>query len=174
MFAKRAFNEEDSILFAGSTKFDLGTTKALGQSRAAKFIRLPLRALTSADEFFKQINYRSKLMTIAVREANAHKGLSKTKVVGKLPNGTKVTEFDAFVADRFKAGFDETGLQGVDKEAKRYAKEVTFTKELDGVLGKFQEAVNEAPILKLIVPFIKTPANLAIQAIEKTPLGNIW
>ena len=171
MFAKRAFNEEDSILFAGSTKFDLGTTKALGTSRAAKFIRLPLRALTSADEFFKQINYRSKLMTIAVREANAHKGLSKTKVVGKLPNGTKVTEFDAFVADRFKAGFDETGLQGVDKEAKRYAKEVTFTKELDGVLGKFQEAVNEAPILKLIVPFIKTPANLAIQAIEKTPLG---
>ena len=133
MFAKRAFNEEDSILFAGSTKFDLGTTKALGTSRAAKFIRLPLRALTSADEFFKQINYRSKLMTIAVREANAHKGLSKTKVVGKLPNGKKVTEFEAYVADRFKAGFDETGLQGVDKEAKRYAKEVTFTSDLDGV-----------------------------------------
>ena len=173
LFAKKAFNEEDSILFAGSTKFDLGTTKALGQSRAAKIIRIPLRALTSADEFFKQINYRSKLMTIAVREANAHKGLSKTKVVGKLPNGKKVTEYEAFVADRFKAGFDDTGLQGVDKEAKRYAKEVTFTKELDGVLGKMQEAVNEAPILKLIVPFIKTPANLAIQALERTPLGAI-
>ena len=171
LFAKKAFNEEDSILFAGSTKFDLGTTKALGTGWKSRLARIPLRALTSADEFFKQINYRSKLMTIAVREANAHKGLSKTKVVGKLPNGQKVTEYDAFVADRFKAGFDETGLQGIDTEAKRYAKEVTFTKELDGVLGKLQEAVNEAPILKLIVPFIKTPANLAIQAVERTPLG---
>ncbi len=171
MFAKRAFNEEDSILFAGSTKFDLGTTKALGTGKRARFWRIPLRALTAADEFFKQINYRSKLMTIAVREANAHKGLSKTKIVGTLPNGKKVTEFEAFVSDRFKAGFDETGLQGVDKEAKRYAKEVTFTKELDGTLGKIQEAVQEAPILKLAVPFIKTPANLAIQAVERTPLG---
>ena len=90
---------------------------------------------------------------------------------GNLINLAALLVPKAFVVDRFKAGFDETGLQGVDKEAKRYAKEVTFTKELDGVLGKFQEAVNEAPILKLIVPFIKTPANLAIQAIEKTPLG---
>ena len=171
LFAKKAFAEEDSILFAGSTKFDLGTTKAWGTGKWAKRMRIPLRALTSADEFFKQINYRSKLMTIAVREANAHKGLSKTKVVGKLPNGKKVTEYEAWIADRFKAGFDETGLQGVDKEAARYAKEVTFTKELDGVLGKLQEAVNEAPILKLAVPFIKTPANLAIQAIERSPAG---
>jgi hypothetical protein len=171
MFAKRAFNKEDSILFAGSTKFDLGTTKALGTGWKSRLTRIPLRALTAADEFFKQINYRSKLTTIAVREANAHKGLSKTKVVGKLPNGKKITEFEAYVADRFKQGFDETGLQGVDAEATRYAKEVTFTKELDGVLGKFQQAVNDAPVLKLAVPFIKTPANLAIQAVEKTPLG---
>ena len=31
--------------------------------------------------------------------------------------------------------------------------------------------VNEVPILKQILPFVKTPANLAIQAIEMTPLG---
>ena len=27
------------------------------------------------------------------------------------------------------------------------------------------------PILKQILPFVKTPANLAIQAVEMTPLG---
>ena len=30
---------------------------------------------------------------------------------------------------------------------------------------------NEVPILKQILPFVKTPANLAIQAVEMTPLG---
>ena len=48
---------------------------------------------------------------------------------------------------------------------------MTFTKELDGVLGYIQNMVNEVPILKQILPFVKTPANLAIQAIEMTPLG---
>ena len=58
----------------------------------------------------------------------------------------------------------------LDKEASRYAKEVTFTKDLDGILGYIQNMVNEVPILKQIMPFVKTPANLAIQAVEMTPL----
>ena len=88
-----------------------------------------------------------------------------------LKDGTKISEFDALVAKRFKAGFDETGVIAVDKEASRFAKEVTFTKELDGVLGYIQRITNEVPIIKQILPFVKTPANLAIQAIEMTPLG---
>tara|TARA_Y100001970_G_C14247709_1_gene869518 strand:- start:762 stop:4415 length:3654 start_codon:yes stop_codon:yes gene_type:complete len=171
MFAKKAFNDEDSILFAGSTKFDR-MTKALGDGKVARTVRIPLRALTAMDELFKQVNYKSKLMAISVREANNQaKALSKTKIVGELPNGTKVSEWDYFVSQRYKAGFDETGFIGIDKEAKRYAQEVTFTKDLTGMLGKIQEAVNEAPILKQVLPFIKTPANLALQAIERTPLG---
>ena len=171
MFAKKAFNDEDSILFAGSTKFDR-MTKALGDGKVARTVRIPLRALTAMDELFKQVNYKSKLMAISVREANNQaKALSKTKIVGELPNGTKVSEWDYAVSQRYKAGFDETGLIGIDKEAKRYAQEVTFTKDLTGMLGKIQEAVNEAPILKQVLPFIKTPANLALQAIERTPIG---
>ena len=75
------------------------------------------------------------------------------------------------VATRFRQGFDETGLIGIDKDAARYAQEVTFTKDLDGVLGKVQDATNEAPFLKQVLPFVKTPSNLAIQAIERTPLS---
>ena len=168
-FMKKAFNDEDSILFAGSTKFDTNV-KALGNSKLARAIRYPLRALTAADEFFKQINYRSKLAQISVREARAAK-TSTTKVAGTLPNGKTVTEFEAFVANRFKQGFDETGLVAMDKEASRYAKEVTFTSELDGVLKYISEATNEVPILKQILPFVKTPANLAIQATQMTPFG---
>ena len=41
------------------------------------------------------------------------------------------------------AGFDESGLIAMDKEASRFAKEVTFTKELDGVLGHIQQMTNE-------------------------------
>lgn len=171
LFAKKAFNDEDSILFAGSTKLD-GQTKALGNSSVARAVRIPLRALTGMDELFKQINYKSKLMAIAVREAdNLPKKLSKNKIVGTLPNGTKVSEYDYWIAQRYKKGFDESGVIGIDKEAKRYSQEATFTKDLTGVLAKIQEAVQEAPILKQVLPFIKTPANLAIQAIERTPFG---
>ena len=168
-FMKKSFNEEDSILFGGSTKFDTNT-KALGNSKLAKAIRTPLRGLTAVDEFFKQITYRSKLQTIAVKEA-IDSGASRTKVVGKLPNGKEITEFEQMVANRVRQGFDETGLIGIDKEASRFAQEVTFTKDLDGVLGAVQNVVNEAPILKQILPFVKTPSNLAIQAIERSPLG---
>ena len=168
-FTKKAFNDEDSILFAGSTKFDTNT-KALGNSKIAKAIRTPLRGLTAMDEFFKQISYRARLSTISTREA-IESGASNTKIVMTLKDGTKISEFDALVAKRFKAGFDETGVIAVDKEASRFAKEVTFTKELDGVLGYIQRITNEVPIIKQILPFVKTPANLAIQAIEMTPLG---
>ena len=168
-FMKKSFNDEDSILFGGSTKFDTNT-KALGNSKYAKLARVPLRGLTATDEFFKQITYRSKLQQIAVREA-LDAGASRTKVVGKLPNGKEITEFDQMVANRVRQGFDETGLIAMDKEASRFAQEVTFTKDLDGVLGAVQNVVNQAPILKQILPFVKTPSNLALQAIERSPLG---
>lgn len=48
---------------------------------------------------------------------------------------------------------------------------MTFTKELDGILGKVQQITNEVPIMKQILPFVKTPSNLALQALEMTPLG---
>ena len=168
-FMKKSFNDEDSILFAGSTKFDTNT-KALGNSKWARRIRTPLRGLTAVDEFFKQISYRSKLMSMAVREAR-NQGLSHTKMTLTLPDGKQISEFEEYVAKRFKAGFDETGVIAVDKEASRYAQEVTFTKDLDGILGKVQQITNEVPIMKQILPFVKTPANLALQAIEMTPLG---
>ena len=168
-YTKKAFNDEDSILFAGSTKFDTNT-KALGTSKWARAIRYPLRGLTAMDEFFKQIAYRARLSSIATREA-IEAGASQNKTVMMLADGTKVSEFDELVAKRFASGFDETGVIAVDKEASRYAKEVTFTKELDGALGYLQRIVNDVPILKQILPFVKTPANLAIQAIEMTPAG---
>lgn len=167
-FMKKAFADEDSVLFGGSTKFD-ANTKALG-SKYAPLIRIPLRALTAGDEFFKQTAYRSRLTQIAVREAQlANK--SRDKVVGTLPDGRTYSEFDEYVANRFKQGFDETGLIGIDAEAKRFAGEVTFTKDLTGILRLAQELVNEAPIFKQVLPFVKTPANIALQAIEMTPLS---
>ena len=168
-YMKKAFNDEDSILFGGSTKFDTNT-KALGNSKYARAARYPLRGLTAGDEFFKQIAYRSYLGQVAIREA-LEAGASRTKIVGKLPNGKEITEFDQMVANRVRQGFDETGLMGIDKDAARYAQEITFTKDLEGVLGKIQEMTNEAPFLKQILPFVKTPSNLAIQAIERTPLS---
>ena len=121
------------------------------------------------DEFLNKFHTEVSLTQIAYREA-LDGGFSRKKVVGKV-NGKKVTEFDQAMANRIRQGFDETGLIAIDKEASRFAQEVTFTKDLDGVLGFLQNMVNEAPFLKQILPFVKTPSNLALQAIERSPLG---
>ena len=109
-------------------------------------------------------------MAMAVSEARG-KRLDPNKIVLTLPDGKTISEFDEYVHRRFKEGFDESGVIAVDKEASRFAKEVTFTKELDGILGKVQQITNEVPIMKQILPFVKTPSNLALQALEMTPLG---
>ena len=129
---------------------------------ARKFIKSPVPSCLIS----KAVPVADALSSsIATREA-IEKGVSQDKIVRVLPDGTKVSEFDEVVAKRYAAGFDETGLIALDKEASRYAKEVTFTKELDGILGYIQRITNEVPIIKQILPFVKTPANLAIEAVS--------
>jgi len=55
----------------------------------------------------------------------------------------------------------------------RKAEEGTYTQELNGVFKRFQAMANDYPIIKQIIPFVRTPVNLMLNVVDRTPLGFI-
>jgi len=130
-----------------------------------KVTRGSLRLLGAEDEFFKQINYRSKV--IAEARATAR---------GK---GLKGKDMDDFVATELDGAFDATGAamkddRGVFKYSKalQHAREVTFTQELrkGSFAKKFHELVQGSAAAQMLMPFIRTPTNLLATAVQRTPV----
>jgi len=58
----------------------------------------------------------------------------------------------------------------IPKAATLFAQKGTFTADLPPALKQLQQVFN-IPILKVIVPFFKTPANIGLQVIERTPFA---
>lgn len=133
-----------------------------------KVIQTPTRLLQAEDEFFKQINYRAKVYSNVVREA-LDKNLSTKKTVD-IGRGRKASEFDLYVEKRFNEGFGKNG-EALYKDALDYAQENTFTKQLrQGSIGaSVQTAVNNSPLLRQIMPFVRTPVNIAVAFGQRVP-----
>ena len=166
-YSKMAFKNEDTII-SNRSKLDQ-PVKSIGGT-TGRLVRIPTKFLNAEDEFFRQINYRAKLYANAIRDANKF-GKSKTKIVGKV-KGKNITEFDEYVNAYFRKGFDaDTGLMGIDVDALRYAEESTYTQELYGMFKKVQDMSNAHPWLKQIIPFVRTPVNLMLNVVDRTPLA---
>lgn len=131
-------------------------TKIEGQSQHAisgvkgKALRLPSSALTIEDEFFKAVARRSELASQAVRKARLE-GASgkdaKARAAELLANPTD---------DMWEA-------------AKDFARYTTFQRPLGEHASKIAALTNGAPVLKAILPFIRTPTNLIKFAVERSP-----
>ena len=100
---KKAWDTGELVLEGAGvgSKLDTSTTKQVG-GKLGDAIRLPSRALNAGDEFFKQINYRSKLRAL---------GVSKSKELG-----LKGKAKEKFIKDFFDDGFDDIG-RGTNLEA---------------------------------------------------------
>lgn len=125
-------------------------------------ITLPGRALMSEDEFFKGVLYRMQLNTLVERRG---KQVYRTS----LDNGA--TEADAIKAMQQEV----TDLlahppRDLDESAMDFARRGTFTVDLPPALRALQ-GVFSTPALKVIVPFFKTPANISLEVIERTPFA---
>ncbi|BBO16507.1 zeta toxin [Candidatus Brocadia pituitae] len=115
-----------------------------------KIWRLPTRSLTTADEFFKMINYRMELQALAYRQA-AMEGLVGDKA------GVRIAEL--------------IGKPTVEMRARAisHANIQTFTGEMSA-LGKAISGFTErVPMAKIIVPFVRTPENIFTYTWERTP-----
>jgi hypothetical protein len=152
---------------AGREAFDIDfgdseVGKATGNALRywGKFVTLPGRALMAEDEFFKAVGYRMELNALAVREGDKmYKNLVQH---GIAPDDASRQSAD-LVSELLS-----NPTADIDDAAKSVSRTVTFTRELEPALQGLQRA-GQNPIIKMFVPFIKTPTNIALEAISRTP-----
>lgn len=130
-------------------------------------IRLPSRLLMTQDEFFKQLSYRSNITAAAWREGMA----------SGLRPGSR--EFAEYVEKRLQGAFTAEG-RAAHQGALEAARSVTFTDDLKAqtwsggrTMGEtLQQATTNHPFLQLILPFVRTPTNVARWFWNRTPILN--
>ena len=133
-----------------------------------KVVELPVRLLMTGDEIFKQLGYRGRLFSGAV-DNTLELGLDVSSKEGK-----------ANIKKIFDNGFDKNGKANVvdnDIAAKALAgaRESTFTNGLND--GRFfnigyawQKFIEQAPYLRFLTPFVRTPTNLWRQFETRIPV----
>jgi hypothetical protein len=143
--------EGPRIAIRGET-FGLTGKAGAAVDAAGKAIRIPGRALTSMDEFFKSIGKNSELHALAAREG-VREGLSGHKLA-------------TYIADTVR-----NPTPAMEEAAINYGRYVTFTKPLGPTASAIAQVANSHPYIKVIMPFVRTPTNIIKFAGERTPLA---
>jgi len=133
------------------TKNEVARHRAIG-GVAGEFIRVPGRVLVAEDEFFKAVARRMESSSLATRKA-----------VGEGKTGEELAErikfWEANPTHKMKAQIAHAGNY------------YTFTKPLGDFGQSLQQLANKHPTVKVVVPFIRTPANIVKFAGERSPLA---
>lgn len=125
-------------------------------------VTIPGRALMTEDEFFKGTFYRMHLNSLITRRGKA---VYRDAMEGG------ATEADALAkAEGEMATLFDNPPKDLEDQAVAFAQRGTFTGELPPNLAALQKVFNH-PLLKIIVPFFKTPANIGLEVIERTPFA---
>jgi len=125
-------------------------------------ITLPGRALMTEDEFFKGVLYRMELNAQAIRRS---KSVYRDALDQGADEGTAIAR-----AESEARSIMESPPSDIDEAALNYARRGTFTMDLPPGLQKLQGAFNH-PIGKVMVPFFRTPANIGLEVLERTPFA---
>jgi hypothetical protein len=122
---------------------------------ADKLAGVPYRALGAEDAFFATLNYEGELRTLARQQALAEKKL------GQLPAGTKLSQrIEQLTQDPTSAMIESAG---------EHARTQTFNNRAGTFAQAIMSAKAKQPWLNLIVPFVRTPANIVKFGLKRTP-----
>jgi hypothetical protein len=169
---KDAFRLAGKALKTGETGFalnkvDLPLDKAVsseafriasdtGLGRAVDFVgevaRIPGRFLGAEDEFFKTIGYRMELHAQALRKATEEglQGQALYKRMGELidnpPENLRIAAADSALYS-------------------------TFTSQPGAIGQTFMSLREKVPAVSFVIPFVRTPVNIARYAFERSPLA---
>jgi len=125
-------------------------------------VTLPGRFLMAEDEFFKGVLYRMELNTQITRRS---KSIYREALDSGMPEADALAKAEAEAISLF-----QNPPRDLDEAAALFAQKGTFTSELPPALKNLQQTFNH-PALKIVVPFFKTPANIGLQVIERTPFA---
>ena len=124
------------------------------------YYRLPGRFLVTEDEVFKSVASQHLLRKSAKRESLALRD-------DLIDQGKDKAFADAQAAKRYAKILKNPPGYIVD-DVQKAAKEMVFQGDLEGMLGKLEPVFNN-PVVKLIVPFYKTPTNVILATLERSP-----
>jgi hypothetical protein len=146
---RQAFKSGEAV--DETSKVEAVHQKAIG-GRTGEIIRIPTRALTAADEFWKALLRSAELRQLAYRQAMRETGGG-----------------DAFAA-RYESLL-RAPPEGLDKQAHTAARYYTFQKPLGEAGRGIQQVSNNWVGGKLLLPFVRTPINLIKFAGERSVFG---
>lgn len=162
-----AFRTGESAVLGGQAKQDnsqgLNNTPrrpgVLGGAAftADRLASLPYRALGAEDAFFATLNYEAELRTLARREA------LEEKRQGRLPDGVKFSQRIEQIA--------QNPTPKMIEAAGNHARTNTFNSKAGTFAAAVMAAKSKAPWLNLIVPFVRTPANVVKFGLQRTPMA---
>jgi len=183
----------------GGMVTERGLTSKKAFDAFGNFIRIPSRLLLTSDEFFKQLAYRRAARLKAAMSGiqqgikdpkrlaehihntlegviteggrmGSEEGLAREAAELATKRNLKGTDKDKFILRYVKENFDQN-KSSLIQYAQDEAQYLTFTRDLqEGTLGKvLQEATNKLPMLRLVLPFVRTPTNILKYAFERTP-----
>jgi hypothetical protein len=119
---------------------------------------LPSRLLMASDDFFKQLSARQRL---------ASEAMYKAALDTPDPNQVDAV-FQKYLREYSKKMDPKTG-EILDPELLEYADISTFQGDPGSFLNKLTVALEEVPLARIFVPFIRTPANILSYAGQHTP-----
>jgi hypothetical protein len=129
-----------------------------------KAVTLPGRMLMAEDEFFKGIFYQNAMRDQIGRRARS---VYRQAVAAGDDEASAFAKAEIEVRDLFA-----NPPEDLTESAMEAARRGTFTMELPPGLKKIEELFQH-PALKIFVPFFRTPSNIALEVIERTPFAPV-
>ena len=128
------------------------------------------RPMLAMDDMFKAIQRGMQLEALAVRaEKDAYNAVMDT---GKVPNDFTGTLEEYANKQAKEAHLKTLNSQTAFDEASQFARMATFQDDLEGILGNPATSwLMNQPIMKIFVPFYKTPTKIVQRIMERTPLA---
>lgn len=164
--------EERQHAIAGQT---FGASGKLGAAidYIGKGVRMPFRALSAADGFFKMVNMYmtlySSALRMALREGGKYWQSGFAQRVGEL-----ITEGERYMLDPGRnMGPYPISLKGraIADEAIRDGLKYTFQEKLGNWGGAIENLRSNIRPLHFIMPFVRTPTNIFRVTLEHTPFA---
>jgi hypothetical protein len=158
--AARAGRDPFDVSFGDS---DFGKSLTNAMRYYGRLVTLPGRALMAEDEFFKGVAYRMELNALAVRAGHQE---YKKLIASGLDDATASAQSQATIMRILTDTPDD-----IDEAAKAFSRTTTFTRQLESELQGAQRIL-ATPLMKMFVPFVRTPTNIMLEAMARTPVLN--
>lgn len=144
--------------------------QAIPNFLGGKYIGLPTRLLAAEDEFFKQMNFRAFAFAEASADARAKglKGAEANRYVKQQVNKAIDEQLQASINGKANSATDP-----ITTGSRDFARRATFTTELEkgSITRSIQDIADRHPLLRQIMPFIRTPANIFSEVTQRSPLA---